>query len=195
MSSPIFRNRDNHSNESSNSAFPSTEKTEQLFKDRYEAEHVRKENLDKKANNLLVGGTTVVTIFGGIGILSQTNFLNDAPINDISIIVLVLGLVSVIIGIIISSWAVKLRGYWKVIVPNDYGVILNDKFFLEKRPDDLRNTDSVLLSAMIINAYIEMTVRNEKINEGKAKQIDLAQYFFIAGIISIPVFILSLAWF
>lgn len=172
--------------------FVSSDQVEKLLKDRYEAERKRKENLDKKANNLLVGATTTVAIYGGFGILAESNFFNNSSLADSTLIPLILGLSALIIGIIFSIISISLRKYWIVINLDDFGSITNDKFTKSNKVDEFRKTDPTLFNAMTINGYIEYGLRNKEINDSKAQWIIVSQILFIIGIASIPAYLIFL---
>lgn len=173
-------------------SFISTNPIETLFKERYEYEHRRKENLDKKANNLLVGATTAVTIYGAFGALVETNFFTTAGTSS-TLTPLIFGLSSLIVGIILSIIALSLRNYWTILNLDDFGTLNTEKFSVKlKKVDELRNTNPILLSAKIINGYIEFSLRNKKINDGKANWIIASQILFILGISSIPIYLILL---
>jgi len=179
--------------DTSSTSFISTTQVEVLFKERYEYEHKRKENLDKKANNLLVGATTAVTIYAAFGALAGTNFFTTALGTSSTIIPLIFGLTSLIVGIILSIIALSLRDYWTPFNLDDFGTVSNEKFSVKsKEVNELRNTDPALLSAITINTYIEYSLRNKKINNGKANWIISSQVLFILGISSIPIYLILL---
>lgn len=191
MGIPLFPSAD--SLKSNSEKFPSTDNIEKLFKERYDYEHRRKENLDKKANNVLVGASTAITIYGGFGVLAETNFFTNSIGNDFSLISLIIGLFAILIGIVFSILALSLRDYWTVLNLKDFGELLNDKFFVKlENIDELRKNDPTLLSSKVINGYVEFSLRNKKINDGKAKWIIVSQLLFIIGIASIPLYLLTL---
>lgn len=170
--------------------FVSTNHVESLFKTRYEAEHRRKENLDKKSNNLLVGSTTVISILGGFGLLSETNFFAEDITLTGSLIVLIVSLSVLIISIIVSVIALSLRDYWTIMDLDQFGSLSNNKVTPKvDEIDKLRTTNPDLLSAMTINGYVEFGLKNKQINDDKAKWIIGSQILFIIGIGSIPLFI------
>ena len=177
----------------SSTSFISTNHVEFIFKERYESEHRRKENLDKKANNLLVGATTAVTIYGALGALAGTNFFTTDLAINFTILPLILGLFSLVAGIILSIIALSLRNYWVIVNLDDFGTLNDQKFAVKlESVNELRTTPPDLLSAKIINGYIEFGLRNKKINDGKANWIIASQILFILGITSIPIYLILL---
>jgi len=45
----------------------------------------------------------------------KTNFFNDITLNEISIIPLIIGLSTLIVGIVFSVISLSLRDYWKLV--------------------------------------------------------------------------------
>lgn len=176
----------------------STYAIQDFLKTTYDHEYDRKRDLDNKANTLVTGASTIATIYGASGVISD-KLLGTVNIS-FSSIPLIAGLVSLVFSIILCAIAIKVRTYYTVADYNNFVVDLQKMLIKDISYKDIklkteeinkfRNASKISTSGKIINTYLRTTVLNKRLNNIKASRLYQSQILFIIGIGSIPIFVL-----
>jgi len=199
----LTSNDNNKENQDEKIQFPSSEKLEDLLESRYEQEFSRKETLDEKANNMMTIASTVATLYGGFGLLTETELFTKGLQINLSLLMLLIG-VSLLIGcIIIAAKSYSLRNY-QYILKHDYFDIKKDskendsKENVSKKKDeekmdvidDFRTRDPTEFSRLLIENYQKCIKINFLTNDTKADDLEIGQIILLIGVASLPLFIL-----
>jgi len=199
----LTSNDNTKENQDEKKQFPSSEKLEDLLESRYEQEFSRKGTLDDKANNMMTIASTVATLYGGFGLLTETELFTQALAINLSLLMLLIG-VSLLIGcIIIAAKSYSLRKY-QYILKHDYFDIKKDSKENNSKENDskkedeeeidkidkFRTRDPTDFSRQLIENYQNCIKINFLTNDIKADDLELGQKMLLIGVASLPLFIL-----
>jgi len=160
----------------------------EALKSQYDKEFELKDALEGKANNLLTIAGVVSTLLFGFGTFLISNLNADyQPLPYLSFL-LVVGVVTNIISILFSVMSFKIQPYSYAMAYNNF--YNEDGTFNEETIEEYRDEKDVnVFKETIIETYLRCIKHNDLMNNGKALTIKIAQWFFFAGALTIPLMI------
>ena len=178
-----------------NNDFQSSENLEELMKMSYENELTRKENLDEKATWMMEIASIVASLYGGFGLATTTGLFTENIQPNFSILVLIVGVSLLISSIFFAAKAFLVRIYHYATNYNKFVTLQPDKkvAFIDEEIDKFRKKEISDLSLIMIKSYLSCIVRNHEYNEKKAKDVVISQAIFFAGLVTVPLFIITTA--
>ena len=168
---------------------PSSNEVLSRYKERYESEFSRKTTLDQKANNLMVIGSTVVSLYSGFGSAILTNLFRSSIEPSIQTYILIGGIIILIISISLATKAHWLKEYshatneMKLI---DEITAKNKIKFDDSKIEGLQKKSLEDLHKLMIKVFVICTVRNRETNESRVNDLQWSQRTFIAGLCTFP---------
>lgn len=173
---------------------PSSKENVSRYKERYESEFSRKTTLDQKANNMMVIGSTVVSLYSGFGSAILTNLFRSSIELSIQTSILIVGIIILIISISLATKAHWLKEYSHAI--NEMKLIneidsQNKIKFDDEKIDQLQQRPIQDLHKLMIKVYVICTVRNRDTNESRVNDLRWSQRTFIVGLCTFPALMIA----
>jgi len=157
----------------------------QEFKDQFQKTLDIKNSLETKANNLLTISGTVGTLLFGFGTFIIEKIAAQYPYTWVVTSILIAGLGATIIALLQAVSAFRLQFYKFPMSHRPFfdinGVLRNPLIEQYKAAGENTFYDT------IIETYLRCIKENAEKNEKKARKLITSQYFFIAGVLTIPI--------
>jgi len=155
------------------------------LKSQYDKEFERKTTLEGKGSNLLTIAGVVSTLIFGFGIFLIDSLDTSYEPLPILILLLILSIVTNIISILFSVLSFRVQGY-RYLMPSDSFYNEDGAFNEEAIEEYSEEQDVGILKDTLIEAHLRCNKHNELANDNKVILIQIAQWFFFAGISTIP---------
>ena len=159
----------------------------QELKSQYDKEFDLKNTIESKANYLLtIAGVVSILLFGfGTFLIDNIN-TSYPPLPYISSLI-ILGVAINIVSILFSVLSFRIQPY-RYVMPYDH-FFNDDLSFNEKAIKEYRDADIGVFKDTIIETYLRSNKDNGLTNQDKAVKVQIAQWLFFAGVVTIPIVI------
>lgn len=149
-----------------------------------------KNRLDNKASNLITISITTTTFLLGFGIFLLTNMDEAADISAVYSIFGIAGIVSTGLTVLFSAWSYTLKPY--NFVMNVQKTFFDDNGkYQEALVKQFREASRETFNDRMIEDYIDAVHKNELNNVSKASKIKFAQWTFVAAMICMLIYVLT----
>lgn len=172
------------------------DKTVELVKSMHDAQFTRKEDLDENANWLMSTAATVAALYMGFGTVIATKLFSQAPELAAPTVILITGMSIFMVSIFFANQSSVLRNFYYpfdvtrfVKSEREDGTFEFDEEAIEK----YRKFDPEKFYRLTIKIYTISISHNRKTNDIKSMYLLRSQYVFFAGVVTIPLYLLSYA--
>jgi hypothetical protein len=163
---------------------PSQQQFFQEVKEQFQRQLDIKDSLEGKANNLLTISGTVGTLLFGFGTFLIEKIAPQYPFILIITTFLVAGIIAIVVALLYAVYAFRLQAY---LFPIHHRIFFPNNQLSNAIIGQFEAADVAEFYVTMINAYLNGIKMNSEKNDEKASRLKLSQYFFIAGVLTIPI--------